>query len=534
MKNLLLLLAAFLCLNQGLSQSNVDSLRSIWENESEQDSVRFAALQTYYFDYSYSLPDSSITLTDYHVQLAKEKNSSKELANALNEKALAFFVKNEIDSAVRYINQILEIHVKSNDSVGLARSHANLGSMYREHSKYQEAIISYSMSMTFLNGIKGKDAFRADLLNNIGLVYEDIRMSELALDYLNQALTLYTKEGLDEKIGNIWLNIGAVEFDLGNTDKALDYIKKANQILTKTNNQWSLASGYHELATVFWKTGRSDSAFYYVEKGLAISEEMGNQKRVLHNLSLKANLLLESNITQAIAIGEDLLKSGLTISDKALMVEVNQMLYKAYKEQGRAAHSLQKLEQFQLYSDSLTEEENQITVVREAIKREFELKLLNNQLESEKVQAKLELNQVKRIFVIILVCIFLILAILFYYQRRINFHRNQKAQLLEELEKLKSTGESMAPLGSNGFQLNREKIDQKIDRKLNETDWNVLNILLNDPVISNKEIAEQAFMSTDGIGSSLRRMYLSFDIKESKYKKISLLLEAIKISNNNT
>jgi hypothetical protein len=92
----------------------------------------------------------------------------------------------------------------------------------------------------------------------------------------------------------------------------------------------------------------------------------------------------------------------------------------------------------------------------------------------------------------------------------------------------------MAPLGSNGFQVNREKIDQKIDRKLNETDWNVLNILLNDPVISNKEIAEQAFMSTDGIGSSLRRMYLSFDIKESKYKKISLLLEAIKISNNNT
>jgi hypothetical protein len=55
---------------------------------------------------------------------------------------------------------------------------------------------------------------------------------------------------------------------------------------------------------------------------------------------------------------------------------------------------------------------------------------------------------------------------------------------------------------------------------------------LDDPVITNKEIAEKAFMSVDGIGSSLRRMYEYFEIKESKYKKISLLLVAVKISNN--
>jgi len=55
--------------------------------------------------------------------------------------------------------------------------------------------------------------------------------------------------------------------------------------------------------------------------------------------------------------------------------------------------------------------------------------------------------------------------------------------------------------------------------------------LVEDPVISNQDIAKKAFLSVDGIGSSLRRMYDYFEIKESKYKKISLLLEAIKISN---
>ena len=81
---------------------------------------------------------------------------------------------------------------------------------------------------------------------------------------------------------------------------------------------------------------------------------------------------------------------------------------------------------------------------------------------------------------------------------------------------------------------NKEKIEHAINRKLNETDWKVLNLLLENPVITNKEIAEKVFMSVDGIGSSLRRMYEYFNIKESKYKKISLLLEGIKISNNSS
>ena len=89
-------------------------------------------------------------------------------------------------------------------------------------------------------------------------------------------------------------------------------------------------------------------------------------------------------------------------------------------------------------------------------------------------------------------------------------------------------------VNSNKFELSREKIETSIKRSLNETDWKVLLILLDDPVITNKEIGEKAFMSVDGIGSSLRRMYDYFEIKESKYKKISLLMEAIKISNNSS
>ena len=128
----------------------------------------------------------------------------------------------------------------------------------------------------------------------------------------------------------------------------------------------------------------------------------------------------------------------------------------------------------------------------------------------------------------------LVFIIVFYARARINKHRRQKELLLNELDKLKSAKGSSISLNADNFQLDVVKIEQAINRKMNETDWKVLNILLEDPVISNKGIAEKAFLSVNGIASSLRRMYFNFDIKESKYMKISLIMAAIKISNRDS
>ena len=105
---------------------------------------------------------------------------------------------------------------------------------------------------------------------------------------------------------------------------------------------------------------------------------------------------------------------------------------------------------------------------------------------------------------------------------------------MEEIERLKikefnTSSQTFVP---NKFELDIEKIESHIDKQLNETDKNILQTLLKDPVVSNKQIADQVFLSIEGVSSALRRMYTYFNVKESKYKKISLLLEAVKLSNN--
>jgi hypothetical protein len=99
---------------------------------------------------------------------------------------------------------------------------------------------------------------------------------------------------------------------------------------------------------------------------------------------------------------------------------------------------------------------------------------------------------------------------------------------LDEIQMLKSAERHMAePFLTS---LNRKGLEQSIGRTLNETDWNVLNLLLEHPTITNVKLADRACLSVDGIGSSLRRMYGYFNITETKYKKIALLHAAVTIS----
>ena len=111
-----------------------------------------------------------------------------------------------------------------------------------------------------------------------------------------------------------------------------------------------------------------------------------------------------------------------------------------------------------------------------------------------------------------------------------RLHRSRKMELMGQIEALHRSSGQTVILETPALELDRKRLDRMLDRPLNDTDWNVLNILLQDPTITNRSLAEQAHLSIDGVGSSLRRMYGYFDIRETKYKKMALLHAAMKAS----
>ena len=188
-------------------------------------------------------------------------------------------------------------------------------------------------------------------------------------------------------------------------------------------------------------------------------------------------------------------------------------------------------EKYNVYKDSVQLEKNKLIIIKETIRNDYENRLKNKNIINEKEKAIVRVKYEYKIYTLIALTIFIF--ILSTYIIRIKNITNEKKLnfLLSEINLLKH--QSNVLIDTKKFTLNRKKMELTINKKLNETDWNILLILLENPEATNKEISEQAFRSIDGIGSALRRMYVYFDVKETNYKKVSLIKKAIEICSEN-
>ncbi len=206
------------------------------------------------------------------------------------------------------------------------------------------------------------------------------------------------------------------------------------------------------------------------------------------------------------------------------------LLYECYKKSNQTNRALSMIEKHTIFRDSFQLEKNKILIIKETIKSQYEQKLQQNKAINEKENAIVKLTYTYRIYFVISITILLVILFIYIFRTKSVKTRKELDALLLEINALKRKEKLTLLVDASNFELNKEKIQASINRKLNKTDWSVLNVLLNNPEASNKEISEKVFLSIDGIGSSLRRMYQFFELKETKYKKVLLIKRAIEIS----
>lgn len=514
------------------AQDKRESLKIIWENESLQDSVRFKAINDFYENNTQSDPDSSLKLSTFHYKLAKQKKNRKEEARALNEKAIVFYMLGyKLDKINPVYQEVLGIYTELKNYNGLASTKNNLAGLFQQQGDYQSAINNFTDALALFKTQKNNMGV-ADVLNNIAGIYQSVELYKLALPYYNEAITIYRKEGAEEKAGFYWLNTAIIYAKIGQTKTAKENFDKAYSLFKAKNDVYYLPEYFFYMADFYKNSGNTQSASIMIEKGIKILTEIGNNHRIISFKLFKAELVLDSDVAQAFRIAQELKEPILEGTNKSYKSALFQLLYNCYKKQKKFELALQMNEHYLIYADSVLIDKNKIAIVSEALQADYKAKLVDNQLVANKKEAQLKLKQLKLIYSLILIGGLIILSLFFYFRFHTKKNQAKRDLLLDEITKLKNNANKELMVVSSKFELVREKIEHSISRKLNETDWNVLIILLDDPALSNKKIADKANMSIDGIGSSLRRMYKYFEIKESKYMKISLLLEAIKSSHN--
>jgi tetratricopeptide (TPR) repeat protein len=532
-KKIVLVFRLLMCWFTMSSQTQKDSLDSIWVNTTISDSLRFKAIKDYYYKNTYNKPEKVITLTEYHYQLAKEKGSVKQMASALNERSYAHYIKGDLNTSIEVLQQSISLYKKINEPKNLAVIQSNIGSIYSEQKKYLKAFNSFNASLKIVKELKLKTS-EARILIEIADIYSRLDELDLAMEYLDESLTICVAKKIskDNQIGTIFLKKAEIYYKKKQYNQAIDYSKKAVKEFKNTNNKFDLSECYVLLAKANKKLLKKDLALAYTDKALAINYELDNNSKIIESQILKSYLLLDTKPNLAKNQAEETIKLIKFETSNEIKADLYKLLYLCYKGNNQPGKALSMIEKHTVYKDSFQLEKNKLLIVKETIKSEYENKLQESKAINEKESAIVKLTYTYRIYFVVSLTI--VLVILFVYLLRVKNLKTRKEldALLLEINTLKRKEKLNLLVDSSNFALNQERIQESIGRKLNKTDWGVLNVLLENPEVSNKEISEKVFLSIDGIGSSLRRMYVFFAIKETKYKKVLLIKKAIEISKN--
>ena len=531
LKKIILVFSLLMCWFTMSSQTQKDSLESIWVNTTITDSLRFKAIEDYYYKNTYAKPDTVITLTKYHYQLGKEKGVVKEMASALNERSYAHYIKGDLNRSIEVLKQSISLFEKINEPKNLIAIQSNIGSIYKEQKDYLKAFNSFNTSLKIIRDFKLKTS-EARILTEIGDIYNTLNELDLAMEYFDKSLTICVSNKISKQnqIGSIFLKKAEIYYKKQQYNQALEYSNKAIIEFNDTNNKNALSNCYMLLAKANKKLFEKDLALTFTNKALAINNELDNNSKIIEAQILKSYLLLDTKPAQAKNLSEKSLQLIKPETSNQIKADLYKLLYECYKKSNQTNRALSMIEKHTIFRDSFQLEKNKILIIKETIKSQYEQRIQQNKAINEKENAIVKLTYTYRIYFVISITILLVILFVYIFRTKNVKTRKELDALLLEINALKRKEKLTLLVDASNFELNKEKIQASINRKLNKTDWSVLNVLLNNPEASNKEISEKVFLSIDGIGSSLRRMYQFFELKETKYKKVLLIKRAIEIS----
>lgn len=384
----------------------------------------------------------------------------------------AFFVLHQYNQGIDAIKQAKDTAELANAHLLTAQANKVLGILYYYQGELKLALKAYQDSLVYYKSNQADDINhfsieRANLLNNIALVYTSLGQPDLALINYQLVEPLYARYGDEADKIDVRYNIAALHISLRRFDIAIVMLKVIIEKRQQLNDDYGVASARADLGIAYKHSGQFklakenilaalqyfqehdykhdiasqlhnmseihndmfdvEQAMFYGQKALIISEEVGHQKAYAGSLqSLAKAFFYSGDLTQAeqyiersIAVGkkidyQTLLTENFAIS--ALISASNRQFIKALTEQQQYEKSYQ-LTSNNTLNDKLAEFESE----------QLSQKIVD--LEQRRTLQILHSAKIKQQQTLIIISVILILVIAFFIYRRYLEQR-----LTQELE----------------------------------------------------------------------------------------------------
>ena len=190
------------------------------------------------------------------------------------------------EKAIEFGEQALELANECNFKKGIAKSYSNIGVVYDNKGKYNNAQNYYLKALEIYKEINDKQG-EASIYNNLGIIYFYQRNFDKTLEYWFKSINIFEELGNKEGIATLYNNIGIIHFKQSNYLKAKDYYIKALELRKVIGNKQAIATSYFNIGNIYYEIGNElkeksyyDTALYFHFESLNIKKELGNKKGI--------------------------------------------------------------------------------------------------------------------------------------------------------------------------------------------------------------------------------------------------------------
>ncbi len=162
----------------------------------------------------------------------------------------------------------------------------------------------------------------------IGFVYSNLGFKQKALEYFNQALSIYRAIGDREQEATTLNNIGGVYDALGEKQQALDYFQQSLPLSRAVGDRAGEAITLNNIGGVYHALGEKQQAFSYYQQALPLLRAVGDRAQeavTLYNIAyLEAN---RGNLQAALTPIQDSINIIEDLRTKVISPELRQTYF---------------------------------------------------------------------------------------------------------------------------------------------------------------------------------------------------------------
>lgn len=313
-------------------------------------------------------------INNLKIQFEQETDIHKRISLALEISAY-FRTHSEEDVAMEYTDLALNESKENNFQFGIGKTYKEISLLHYSKLALDKALDFSFQALTIFKTF-GKNNDISEILCNIGVFYNALKLEEKAKEYFQQSLH-YKKDNIPPLI-----NLGEYFVRHGEHKQAINCFHNAIGFAIEQNKEGDLAFAYKSMGEAYNALEQNDRAIEYFEKSLQKLETLDEEhSKALTYIGLSTSYLNKNNFELALEHSFKALKIAEVLDDSEIFwfcYSTLSNIYELtndYKNANTYLNLSMKLHE-KLYSAKITRRITELEAVYEIEKKDLETKRL--------------------------------------------------------------------------------------------------------------------------------------------------------------